>query len=181
MRVTYGGTRTHDLANGLPCSNQLSYRITWLLSDWVQVLKAELPGIQLKQIPRWHVWWGGCGKRQAQFLTYSRPDSQKWWVSYRIWSEGRRCGKHEAWGAEAQFLTCSRPDSQTLNLVKVVERERWEIKTRKKEGEKWRWLREGLKPANVFLYRIWSEGGGEQWPVKPGCALFFRNTDWYSV
>ena len=28
MTVTQGGTQTHDLANGLPCSNQLSYQVT---------------------------------------------------------------------------------------------------------------------------------------------------------
>ena len=50
MTVTQGGTRTHDLANGLPCSNQLSYWVTRQLSGWVRVLKAELPGIQLKII-----------------------------------------------------------------------------------------------------------------------------------
>ena len=49
---------------------------------------------------------------------------------------------------QAQLLTCFRPDSQTLNLVKVNKRERWEIKTRKKEGEKRQWLREELKPVN---------------------------------
>ena len=43
--MTQGGTRTHDLANCLPCSNQLSYRVTLKLRGWVRVLKAELPGI----------------------------------------------------------------------------------------------------------------------------------------
>ena len=66
---------------------------------------------------------------------------------YRIWSErwGMGWGEHKAWGTEAQFLTCCRPDCQTLNLVKVIERERWEIKTRKRE--KWEWLMEGLEPT----------------------------------
>ena len=44
----------------------LSYRVTQQLSGWVRVLKAELPGIQLKQIPSWHAWWGGCGEREAR-------------------------------------------------------------------------------------------------------------------
>ena len=60
--------------------------------------------------------------------------------------DGGGWGEHKAWGTEAQFLTCYRPDCQTLNLVKVIERERWEIKTRKKR-EKWEWLMEGLEPT----------------------------------
>ena len=174
MRVNYGGTRTHDLANGLPCSNQLSYRITQLLSDWVQVLKAELPGIQLKQIPRWHVWWGGS---YAQFLTYSRPDSQKWWVSYRIWSEGRRCGKQEAWGTEAQFLTCSRPDSQTLNLVKVIERERWEIKTwnrKKNDNDSWRDSNPQMCFCTGFEVKVGGGGGTVAYKTRL-CSLFSKH------
>ena len=38
MTVTQGGTRAHNLVDGLPCSNQLSYRITWQLSGWIWVL-----------------------------------------------------------------------------------------------------------------------------------------------
>ena len=45
--MTQGGTQTCDLANGLPCSNQLSYQVTQKLSGWVQILKAELPSTQL--------------------------------------------------------------------------------------------------------------------------------------
>ena len=38
------------------------------------------------------------------------------------WAQGGGwCGEREA---QAQLLTCSRSDSQTLNLVKVIERER---------------------------------------------------------
>ena len=58
-------TLTRNLANGLPCSsltepdkpcsNQLRYQVIRQLSGRVQVLKAELPWIQLKQIPMWHV------------------------------------------------------------------------------------------------------------------------------
>ena len=66
VKVTQGGTRTHDLGNGLPCPNQLSYRVTWQLSGWVWLLKAELPGIHPKWIPSWHVRWGGCGEREVQ-------------------------------------------------------------------------------------------------------------------
>ena len=51
MTVTQEGTQTHDLANGLPFSNQLSYWDIWQLSDWIRVLKAELQGIQPKWIP----------------------------------------------------------------------------------------------------------------------------------
>ena len=119
MTLTQGGTQTCDLANGLPCSNQLSYRVTrqlsgclpclgdikvicyiawvgmWYLSIhnnvhtdrqyliplfwgrvamstlrcWyylgVWLLKAELPGIQPKRIPSWHVWWGGCREHEV--------------------------------------------------------------------------------------------------------------------
>ena len=32
MTVTQGGAQTHDLANGLPCSNQLTYRVIRQLS-----------------------------------------------------------------------------------------------------------------------------------------------------
>ena len=64
--VTQGRNQTHNLANGLPCSNQLSYRVTRQLSGWIQVLKAELPGIHLKQTPSCHVWWGGCGEREVR-------------------------------------------------------------------------------------------------------------------
>ena len=70
--VTQGGTRTHNMANGLPCSNQLSYWVTRQLSGWVQVLKAELPEIQLNLIPSWHVWWGGCGKEDERWSFYAR-------------------------------------------------------------------------------------------------------------
>ena len=34
--MTQGGTRTRDLVNGLPCSNQLSYWFTRQLSGWVR-------------------------------------------------------------------------------------------------------------------------------------------------
>ena len=61
VTVTQGGTQTHDLANGQPCSNQLNYWVTWQLSGWIRVLKAELPGIQPKRIPSWHVRWGDTG------------------------------------------------------------------------------------------------------------------------
>ena len=50
----------------MPCSNQLSYQVTQQLSGWVRVLKAELPGIQPKLIPSWHVQWGGCGECEVQ-------------------------------------------------------------------------------------------------------------------
>ena len=49
MTVTQGGIWTHELANGLPYSNQLSYQVTWKLSGWAWVLKTELPGIQLSR------------------------------------------------------------------------------------------------------------------------------------
>ena len=65
VTVIQGGTRTHDLANDLPCSNQLSYQVNPQLSGWVWVLKAELPGIQPKRISNWHVRWGGCGEHEA--------------------------------------------------------------------------------------------------------------------
>ena len=65
LTVTQGGIQTHDLANGLLRSNQLSYRVTRQLSGRIQVLKAELPGIQPKRIQSWHVRWGGCGEREA--------------------------------------------------------------------------------------------------------------------
>ena len=32
MTMIEGGTQTCDLANGLPCSNQLSYQVIWQLS-----------------------------------------------------------------------------------------------------------------------------------------------------
>ena len=68
------GTRTRNLDNGLPCSNQLSYRVIWQLSYrviWqlsgrVWVFKAELPQIWPKWIPSWHIWWGGCDECEAQ-------------------------------------------------------------------------------------------------------------------
>ena len=68
MTVTQERTQTHDLANGLPCSNQLSYQVTRQLSGWIRVLKAELPGIQPKRIPSWHVQWErlASAKRKAQ-------------------------------------------------------------------------------------------------------------------
>ena len=72
MTVTQGGTRTRDLANGLPCSNQLSYRVTQQLSGRVRVLKAELPGIQPKRIPSWRIRWGGCGERAMQCTGWGR-------------------------------------------------------------------------------------------------------------
>ena len=46
-------------------SYQLSYRVTQQLSG-IWLLKAELPGIQPKRIPSWHVRWGGCGKCEAR-------------------------------------------------------------------------------------------------------------------
>ena len=66
MTVTQGKTRAHNLANGLPCSNQQSFRVTQQLSGWVRLLKAELPGIKPKHIPSWHVRWGGCDKCENQ-------------------------------------------------------------------------------------------------------------------
>ena len=94
--VTQGGTQTRDLANGLPCSNELSTEVTRQLSGRIRVLKAELPGIQPKQIPSWHVRWGGAvsAKREAQrlrFLTCSRPDSQTLNLSQRqlLWHTWR--------------------------------------------------------------------------------------------
>ena len=53
--MTQEETRTCNLDNGLPYSNQLSYRVIWQLSGRVQVLKAELPRIWPKWIPSWHV------------------------------------------------------------------------------------------------------------------------------
>ena len=41
--------------NGQACSNHLSLATGWQLSSQVQVLKAELSGIQLKWIPSWHL------------------------------------------------------------------------------------------------------------------------------
>ena len=74
LTVTQGGTQTRDLANGLPYSNQLSYRVTRQLSGRIRVLKAELPGIQLRRISSWHVGWGGfsvyCGCKK--YLTQCR-------------------------------------------------------------------------------------------------------------
>ena len=47
------------LLETLPCSKQLSFQVIPELSGWVWVLKAEVPGIQPKQIPSWHVWGRG--------------------------------------------------------------------------------------------------------------------------
>ena len=47
--VTQEGTQTHDLANSLPCSNQLSLGKS--VAEFKCILEAELPGIQPKQIP----------------------------------------------------------------------------------------------------------------------------------
>ena len=43
MTMAQGGTWTNNLANSLPCSNQLTYQVIWQLSGWVWVLKAEFP------------------------------------------------------------------------------------------------------------------------------------------
>ena len=50
MTVTQGETRNTNLANGLPCSNRLSYRVTRQLNRWVWVLKFMLCTSLLKLI-----------------------------------------------------------------------------------------------------------------------------------
>ena len=77
MTVAQGGTRTHDLANGLPCSNHLSYRVTQQLSGWVWVLKAELQGIQLKRIQIWYVWRERCGVATMKHKTHAGSDFRR--------------------------------------------------------------------------------------------------------
>ena len=71
--VTQGGTRTRNLANGLPYSNQLSYRVTWQLSGRVRVFKAELPGIQPKlacsRVPN----YGSSNKQEVSLLMLLCP------------------------------------------------------------------------------------------------------------
>ena len=47
--------------------------------------------------------------------------------------------------AQAQILNMIQTWQSVLNLVKF-KKEKWEIKTWKKEGRKWQWLRKGLKP-----------------------------------
>ena len=55
------------LLETLPCSKQLSFQVIPQLSGWVWVLKAEVPGVQPKQIPSWHVWGrGGRGRREGE-------------------------------------------------------------------------------------------------------------------
>ena len=73
MTVTQGGTQTHDLANGLPCSNQLSYRVTCQLSGWIRMLQAELPEIQPKRIPSMFDGGGGAAtaKRGLSYLLFN--------------------------------------------------------------------------------------------------------------
>ena len=68
-------TQPRDLANGLPCSDQLSYQVTRQLSGWVRVLKAELPGIQPKRIPSWHV---RCGECEKKVYHYFRAHCPRW-------------------------------------------------------------------------------------------------------
>ena len=81
LTVTQGGTQTCDLANDLPCSNQLSYWVTWQLSGQIRVLNAELPGIQPKQISSWYIQWGGCSEREAQGAWHSDINMLQTWQS----------------------------------------------------------------------------------------------------
>ena len=92
-KVTQGGTQTHDLANGLPCSNQLSYRVTRQLSGQVQVLKAELPGIQPKQIPRWHVRWEHSFSSSVRWRGFSKKirKSEPLTVFHHLTDREKKC------------------------------------------------------------------------------------------
>ena len=49
--------------------------------------------------------------------------------------------------AQAQLFNMLQTWQSELNLLKVIENERWERKTSNKEEKKWQWLREGLEPA----------------------------------
>ena len=69
LTVTQGGTQTHDLTNGLPCSSQLSYWVTRQLSGWIifKYLHVRLScqgstqsGYQAGMSD------GGCGEREAR-------------------------------------------------------------------------------------------------------------------
>ena len=63
------------LLETLPCFKQLSFQVIRQLSGWVRVLKAEVPGIQPKQILSWHVWGrggGGKGEREIKGKEWKR-------------------------------------------------------------------------------------------------------------
>ena len=73
MTVTQGGTQTRDLANGLPCSNQLSYQVIRQLPcvDSYADLYCETAKVHNNGQQRWvsnesvcvcvRVCWGGGG------------------------------------------------------------------------------------------------------------------------
>ena len=81
MTTTQGGTQTHDLANGLPCFNHLSYQVTQQLSG-----RIEQPGIQPKWIPSWHVQWEGCGELSAALLIMPSWQQVRWkyWLACQM-------------------------------------------------------------------------------------------------
>ena len=99
LTVTQGGTQTCDLANDLPCSNQLSYWVTWQLSGQIRVLNAELPGIQSKQISSWYIQWGGCSECEAQGAWHSDINMLQTWPSDLSLSQIRKKEiRRKKWG-----------------------------------------------------------------------------------
>ena len=69
------------LLETLPWSKQLNFQVIPQLSGWVWILKAEVPGIQPKQIPSWHVWRRGGrgrgrlknGRGRVRWYSYIHP------------------------------------------------------------------------------------------------------------
>ena len=57
--------------------------------------------------------------------------------------EGVASAKREV---QAQFSNKLQTWQSDLSLIKVIKKERWEIKSERKSG-KWQWIKEGLKPV----------------------------------
>ena len=106
MTITSWKIWTCNLTNGLPCSNQLSYRVIWQLSGWVQVLG-----------------WAARDPAKADTkLTYSMG---------RMWQVRSARHRPTCSRPDCQTLTWQ----SDFNLTKVIENKRWEIMAWKKRGK----------------------------------------------
>ena len=89
-------------------------------------------------LTNWAIESLGNSVAEFKYLWLSCQGSS--WSRYQAGMfDGGRCNKHEAQstGSVVNMLQTWQSD---LNLVKVIGRKRWEIKTRKKEAKKRQWL-----------------------------------------
>ena len=115
-------TRTQPLSCRMTWkSKQLSFQVILQLSGWVRVLKAEVPGIQPKQIPSWHVWRRGGrgrgrlknGRGRVRWYSYIHPKIETQKLKYPE--------------AVCLFSFCGRQSEKHAHTVLQIWQTRWRV------------------------------------------------------